>query len=204
MNIKKRPRYYFYTTLFIFAMIGIVIFGGYTYLEKNWIDYKSYAVSNSEVFRSPEELKDFSPVIVEVTNTGVSQPFNIQIGSSSTHTMMYTKTEVVIDRVVKGENLKEGKIITVIEGYQLVENKGIVPGKSIMALDKYTPMVPNAKYLLYLAWVEERDGYWIVANDKGKFNIDGKDQLEYESEYDPIQKKLRKEILSKYNLSRNE
>lgn len=66
-------------------------------------------------------------------------------------------------------------------------------------MGKYTPLVADAKYLLFLAWEPLRDGYWIVASHKGKINIDGKDTRENNMDFDSDLSAVRSEALLKYN-----
>lgn len=184
--------------IFILATVMIVGIGGYMYLDQNLVFYNSSGVFDSITFNDPKELQEFSPIIIEATASKSSKPFTVMVDEADDYKFKYTKTDVTVDKVIKGE-LDEKDVITIIEGYYVEGNNGVKPGKSIISLGNYTPLIPDAKYLLFLSWSEERDGYWIVANDVGKMNLDGKDERELEVNINSDLEVLRNQTIKQFN-----
>ncbi|WP_217588637.1 hypothetical protein [Lentibacillus saliphilus] len=77
--------------------------------------------------------------------------------------------------------------------------------KDILTLPGYSPLVPEATYVLFLAKSEygksENQEYaWnIISMNHGKYNIDGKDPLE-DVFSDAKQLKLQKSVIKKYGI----
>lgn len=86
----------------------------------------------------------------------------------------YSIREIKVTKVFKdetGKNIDNNKTINLIEPIYTVDN-GIVPGKTLIVAEDYSPILESGKYLFFLNWSEEKQAYWIHALYQGKINID--------------------------------
>lgn len=116
----------------------------------------------------------------------------------------YTITPVTIKKVLKGTDTVLEKEISVIQAGAVVEEPG--RDKYILADDGFSPLVKNAKYLLFLSKVDStiypnlEDTYSIISVNQGKFNLDKTDKKEAKVETDDEQyKNLKQKVMKKYD-----
>jgi hypothetical protein len=167
---------------YVISQIFDILFG-YSYINK--AEYVR--------FQTAEELAEASPVIVKVTATKDSVPYNLPFSH-------YTKTKVTIDEVLRdeSESLQLGETVVVIEQYW-ISGKAMFPDKTVYNGNYYSKLVPGASYLLFLTEKPDHDGYWTVGFHQGKYNLDRKDKLERRMEKkDPLYGELRQSVLASY------
>ena len=116
----------------------------------------------------------------------------------------YTITPVAIEKVLKGTDTIVEKEIPVIQAGAVIDEPG--RDKYILADDGFSPLVKNAKYLLFLSKVDStiypnlEDTYSIISVNQGKFNLDKTDKKEAKVEADDEQyKNLKQKVIKKYD-----
>jgi hypothetical protein len=151
---------------------------------------------NVILYDNVEMIQKDSELVIEAIITTNSKEI---INKTGEFLEGFTFTDVKIDKVIKDESKQNnGTIVTVIEPVFTIDN-GIVPGKTQMVMDDYRKMVPEAKYILFLNWSEEKHAYWIHALHQGKVNIDGKDAKEQLlASNNVMYQKLRNSVIDKH------
>jgi len=106
-----------------------------------------------------------------------------------------------IDRVIKGD-IDRDRINVLERGAIGRKQDG---SRYVVAFEQFTPLVKGSKYLLFLDQVD-RDNKPYVAKgytigiDRGKFNIDGTDELERQHAAQRAQyRRLKSQVLQRYN-----
>jgi hypothetical protein len=84
-----------------------------------------------------------------------------------------------------------------IEPIYTVDNR-IVPGKTLIVAEDYSPILESGKYLFFLNWSEEKQAYSIHALYQGKINIDNTDiQEDKVAIRNPSFRKLKESVITK-------
>lgn len=128
------------------------------------------------IFEDANELARDSDLIIEITAT--NQYENIVINDGG-YVDGRTDTKVKVSKVIKGNesSLKEHEYFTVTEPYFVLDN-GVKPGETVYYYGDYTPLQEESKYILFLAYSEGTDSYWVNSLSQGKYNIDETDDIE--------------------------
>ncbi|QOT00353.1 hypothetical protein JNUCC42_06420 [Brevibacterium sp. JNUCC-42] len=108
----------------------------------------------------------------------------------------YTKTDVIIDKTLKGET--DTKVIPVLQDAAYVDS----PSKhqdDLLTIEGYAPMEKGREYLLFLSKANDGQSYNVLGVYQGKFDIDGSDSKErgFSSENSHYQN-LKDEVIEKY------
>ncbi|QOS99948.1 hypothetical protein JNUCC42_04110 [Brevibacterium sp. JNUCC-42] len=108
----------------------------------------------------------------------------------------YTKTDVIIDKTLKGET--DTKIIPVLQDAAYIDN----PTKykdDLLTIEGFTPMEKGREYLLFLSKTNDGKSYNLLGVYQGKFDINGSDSKErgFASENSHYQN-LKDEVIEKY------
>jgi len=106
----------------------------------------------------------------------------------------YTKTDVIIDKVLKGET--GTKIIPVLQDAAYI-NSPTKHQDDLLTIEGYTPMEKGKEYLLFLQKANVDESYNLLGVYQGKFDInerDGAQGLASDSHY----QKLKDEVVEKY------
>ncbi|WP_438348714.1 hypothetical protein ACP8HI_24490 [Paenibacillus sp. FA6] len=186
------------TLIGIIMGLGIAIIG-YTYAD-HIIEQAEGVTANHQIFYSYNELAEQADVIVEITALDKSSNFlkgnaDLQIG--------HTVSEVKVNQVFGNPSDKEvGSIIDVLEPTYTINNKGIAPGVTRYNYGRYTPMKGGLEYVLFLAWDDTQNAYWIMSLEQGKYNIDKKDTKELSaagsmSQYEALKEDVMKKLYGK-------
>ncbi|MED1665963.1 hypothetical protein [Brevibacillus laterosporus] len=80
----------------------------------------------------------------------------------------YTKTDVIIDKILKGET--DTKIIPVLQDAAYIDS----PTKhqdDLLTIEGYTPMEKGREYLLFLSKTNDGESYNLLGVYQGKFDI---------------------------------
>lgn len=113
-------------------------------------------------------------LVIEGTKQGSSVNFLFEEKYSSDG---FTMTTIKIDHIHINNTkiiVNENQMINVKEPYY-TRDFVLKPGKQRVFKGAYTRMKRDNQYLLVLKWNEALAGYSIVHNERGKFNLNGKD-----------------------------
>ncbi|AYB37683.1 hypothetical protein [Brevibacillus laterosporus] len=108
----------------------------------------------------------------------------------------YTKTDVIIDKILKGET--DTKIIPVLQDAAYIDS----PTKhqdDLLTIEGYTPMEKGREYLLFLSKTNDGESYNLLGVYQGKFDINESESkaqgLALENSH---YQKLKDEVVGKY------
>ncbi|MEI7028430.1 hypothetical protein [Paenibacillus sp. y28] len=184
-------------SLFVITLITLTLVAVYLVADHYYVKEVEASHADYKVYNSVEELAQDVPLIVEVTATPNTKEFK---NENSEYLEGYALTEVIINKVHKDDyhKIKTEDRLPVIERFFTMEN-GVLPGKTRYLVENYTGLQAKSKYLLFLTWSEERQGYWIQAVHQGKINIDGQDKKEQAVEsHEPRFQELKKSVVQKF------
>ncbi|WP_127585538.1 hypothetical protein [Paenibacillus koleovorans] len=184
-------------SIVISSVLALSIIGtGYYFADQRIVKEEIGALYNHAVYEDADQLAKDVSLIIEATPTSI----NKETVKTGDYTDSYTVTEVKVNKVFKNTTGKEQnpKTVPVIERFFTVDN-GLVPGKTKILADEYSPLLSGQKYVLFLNWSEENQAYWIHALNQGKINIDGSDLGEKSlAEQDDRFMKLKDSALKKF------
>ncbi|KOP64811.1 hypothetical protein AMS62_05770 [Bacillus sp. FJAT-18019] len=129
--------------------------------------------ANHAIFANYEEALSASQVVAEVT---VTEKLENVIIDGEGPSRGYTLTEVQVNKVFENKIGAEiGQTINVLEPTYIAESE---EGPIRFNYEDYKKMESGLKYVVFLVWNEERQGYWINALEQGKFSVDNLDKAE--------------------------
>lgn len=109
-------------------------------------------------------------------------------------------SKINVFHTIKNEEDFNQKELVIREPYYILD-KGISPGKDEIFYGDYTKMGKENKYLLFLSWDEEWGQYGIASAHEGKFNLDGKDEVEQKTIQENVKlQNLRADIFSQKDI----
>ncbi|MDR6723420.1 hypothetical protein J2W91_001872 [Paenibacillus amylolyticus] len=163
---------------FVFGVLIIVLIAGISYIiaDQTIEDRVNTISSDHHVFTDYEELAEHADLIVEVTATDEStQVIEDKSGMGRGHTV----TRVAINQVFANSTQQELHVqLDILEPTYVMRNKGLYTGVTRYSYGRYTPMHADQRYVLFLTWDEQRQGYWVRSLEQGKFNVDHRDTEE--------------------------
>lgn len=125
------------------------------------------------IFENYEDALSLSQVVAEVVATDNSE--NV-ITDDNGFTTGHTRTEVQVNKVFENKSGNEiGQSINVLEPTYTAEGE---EGITRFNYEEYTKMEPGSKYVVFLVWNEQKQGYWISSLEQGKFSLDNSDKAE--------------------------
>ncbi|WPS85390.1 hypothetical protein SMD22_01820 (plasmid) [Brevibacillus halotolerans] len=107
----------------------------------------------------------------------------------------YTKTDVIIDKVLKGE--AGTKTISVLQDAAYIDS----PTKhkdDLMTIEGYTPMEKGKEYLLFLQKANVDESYNLLGVYQGKFDINERDGAQGLALENSHYQNLKDEVVEKY------
>lgn len=160
----------------IIGVFSIIVVGTYIYYDQKI----SYSVIDADYinFSSLQELITDSDLII--TDHPLSSQNYLTKTPEGYTDEAYTITDFQIDNIKKKSliiDVVDGQTIKVIEPTYLYD-KVIKPGKIKFSIDGYQQMKQDSKYILFLKINRTGDKFLINGIIQGKYNIDGKDNLE--------------------------
>ncbi|MGZ0051407.1 hypothetical protein [Brevibacillus gelatini] len=192
------------------AAIALLIGGAFSYQQLN-VPQKDYRVAISQAdfiqFENIEEVEKYSGYIVQAEFTGKRSLKEWNLGEGEVKTA--SKSEVKIQKVYKG-SLEEGDKISVYE-------PAYFDGDVFDTIEGYNLMNEEGTYVLFLRDTGDKEGYAIIGMYQGKYDISAGmqntkakqaqpddtyrslEEREYFGENVEQFKKLKKEVLEKYN-----
>ncbi|MCM3170773.1 hypothetical protein [Paenibacillus sp. MER 99-2] len=161
---------------FVFGVLIIVLIAGISYIIADQTIENTETISSSDhhIFADYEELAEHADLIVEVTTTDESTQV-IEDRSGRGHTV----TRVAVNQVFANSTQRElHDQLDILEPTYVMRNRGLYTGVTRYNYGHYTPMYADHRYVLFLSWDEQRQGYWVRSLEQGKFNVDHRDTEE--------------------------
>lgn len=178
----------------IFVMVAVLVLLVVYFVADMLIEHRIEVTGDHAVYEKLEDLEQDSTLIISATVIGNQK--NV-IYSDGAPELGYTKTEVMVQHVYKGDSTKQGTVYSVAEPYYSV-NRSIEPGRDVIYYEGYTPLINGSRYILF---INDSSGInWIHALYQGKYNIDNTDMQEQKlwMNIDSIYSNLRNQVLAKY------
>lgn len=166
-------------------------------------------VSNIEIRRSygsfyvPQDIDDlFSKsdlVVIGVPIQSISESTSlVKRNTEGDVTEAISQTEFKVLHIIKGSSIKRGDVIPVGQQAAVITDLNINSKTFLQVVDEYQPLVKNLRYVLFLAkGLNNSSLYFPIGAYHGKFNIDGKDNLEDENK-DSKFKMIKGSVIQKY------
>ncbi|QDX94379.1 hypothetical protein EEL30_20075 [Brevibacillus laterosporus] len=107
----------------------------------------------------------------------------------------YTKTDVIIDKTLKGET--DTKVIPVLQDAAYIDS----PSKhqdDLLTIEGYEPMEKGREYLLFLSKTNDGESYNLLGVYQGKFDINESDKVQGLASENSHYQNLRDEVVEKY------
>ncbi|MGG1443669.1 hypothetical protein ABE354_16790 [Brevibacillus laterosporus] len=107
----------------------------------------------------------------------------------------YTKTDVIIDKTLKGE--ADTKVIPVLQAAAYVESATKYQA-DLATIEGFIPMEKGKEYLLFLKKAHDGQNYSLLGVYQGKFDIDKSDRAQGLASESSHYQNLRDEVVEKY------
>ncbi len=152
----------------------LVLIGIHSLQKEEWegLDVINVACSK-RLCNSLSEVEGEATIIVEVE---VGEVLDQKVSSFYDATFQkelpsagYTRRELIIEKVYQGEKSIGDKIV-LLHDYFIWENTDNT--KQLISLSGYKPMKKGDKYLLFLAWDESKDGYYVIGDYQGIYPVE--------------------------------
>lgn len=170
----------FKTPFLTFSFSGIVAFGSLFYLfnpgeaelaaEDGFLDLSADYITYEDL----DDLHNDADLIIKgkANDNFENREFYTAFGEEDDLQDFHTKTEVDIDKVIKGSSELEGESITATEPIVYLEENDVT-----VTTEGYTELQEGSEYVIFLNENNEGD-YSIIFNNRGKYNLDGTDELD--------------------------
>ncbi|TPG69753.1 hypothetical protein EEL32_10000 [Brevibacillus laterosporus] len=107
----------------------------------------------------------------------------------------YTKTDVMIDKTLKGD--VDTKVIPILQNAAYVESSSKYQD-DLMTIEGFTPMEKGREYLLFLSKANDGQSYNVSGVYQGKFDIDESDKVQGLASENSHYQNLKDEVVEKY------
>lgn len=132
--------------------------------------------SNKRLCSSLTEVEEEATIIVEVEAENVLDQVVSTFYDAKLQKEMpsagYTRRELKVAKVYQGE-VNVGDKIVLLHDYFIWENADKT--KQLISISGFKPMKKGDKYLLFLAWDEGKEGYYVVGDYQGIYPVEDTD-----------------------------